>query len=182
MVNWESFKQKLLNFNNGKQSGSLEETAIFYSNLYYTNVINASLLLGNVVIISPAGLSILYDGFLNFFSSNITLQSGTIDISKTIPLANAIIDFWKIQTFSPLPPHPPATLPAPGVVIDFYGEPNSIASLLLASFITGISQSFVDLFTNALKIHLTTIRGNYYGTIPNPSGPIPVIVSWIGVY
>ena len=180
MVNWEVFKDKLKKFNDNKDSKSLEESAIFYATLYYNSIVDSTLTIGNKYIPNPSSISILENGFISFFTTNINLTV-PISINNTLSLANAIVTFWKSQGFEPTPPHPPTTSPTTGVKIEYWGEANILAAELLNSFQSMKSELFVNSFIAALKNHLLLVNGNYYGLVPG-SPPTPMVVPWIGVY
>lgn len=182
MIIWETFKTSLSVFNSSRVSQSLEQTAQFYSNLYFTTVSAGTLLPGNTLIPNPGSMGILYNGFLDFFESNYNLQSGTLTTSNTSILSDAIIDFWEVQVFNPLPPHPPATIPTTGVQVNFYGVSQQLAIALLPTFITGTNDGFISAFTSVLQTHISLINGVYNGTIATPTGPVPVVVPWVGVF
>ena len=185
MIEWDIFTNELKDFNNDRKSKSLEESAIFYANLYYNSILDSELTIGNKYIPNPGSISILENGFISFFTININLTV-PISINNTLPLANAIITFWKSQGFKPLPPHPPTTSPTTGVTIDYWGDVNILATELLNSFTSELlntvqSNIFVNRFAAALQNHLLLVLGNYYGLVPG-SPPTPLVVPWVGVY
>jgi len=182
MINWESFKQQLSEYNLGRQSGSIEESANFYSTLYFDEVQNSAInLIGNKIIYNISSKNILYQGFYNFFTSNIALQTGVITNANIFPLALSIVNFWNIQQFEPLPPHPPATIPSPGIKLTPKTNASLLSTQLLASFITTQNALFITLFTLALQTYTLSLMGNYYGLQPSTGGPIPIVVPWVSV-
>lgn len=190
MINWEYFKQKVLEFSNNQENIlTFEQTAKYYSDLYVEVLSGATLLMGNTFVYNSAAYSLLYNGWLSFFNINQKLPIPITPI-QILPLATSFVSFWKVQGFNNTPPHPPTISPAPeGVTILFPGnpifspvDPTSLSSLLFTAFTSTNKLSYVNLLATALQVHVSTISGLYTGIVTTPGGPVVTPVPWIGVF
>lgn len=180
MINWPYFQSNILAFNTGKASTSSMETAEFYSTTYYNSIITANLLIGNTIIPNPSAKEILKIALYNFFTLNLNLTIPFTPL-QVMPVTNAFISFWMMQTFQPLPPHPPTVLPSPGPVVTIGGTVEPLNTALFVAFNTGTSDGFVTALTTALQAHSLTMQGTYSGmTATTP--PVLAVVDWFGVF
>lgn len=93
--------------------------------------------------------------------------------------------YWTNSTFTPIPPAPPATNPAPGkpsgTIVVYTGNPKKLAEDLKESFSGQDIDFFLNSLSQTLYTHLSTITGMYYGIISGPT-PTPSITPWTGIF
>ena len=180
-ANWATFQTKVVLFLKGKQSGGFEQTANFFANEYDIVVKTSALLFGNQV--TSTTKPPLFVSFLKAFNTMYQMKTETSP-QPYIQLASEIIlNYWKNIQFSPVPPHPPAIVPAPGVLTNYHGDPNTLGNELYTAFNSKEEILVASNLMLAFSNHMKTINGVYLGLISTPTGlvlspPIP----WVGVF
>lgn len=102
--------------------------------------------------------------------------------------AHAFQFYWIFSKFTPLPPSPPCTAPNtlhknPGVMCNgnIFGFIAFVDNLKNAWKKT-VFKDFVDYFYDSLLQYHIGMQGVYNGIVPTPTGPIPFIIPWTGVF
>lgn len=100
-------------------------------------------------------------------------------------MAMGFVLYWTNANFTPMPPAPPATNPAPGpntgTVILYPGNPKKLSEDLKEAFSGQDIEFFLNSLSEALYSHLSSITGIYVGIISGPT-PTPATTPWIGLF
>lgn len=120
------------------------------------------------------------------------LEMGLSLNDKTTQKGNKIEPGWFIMAmgfvsylinakFTPIPPMPPSTGPAPGLTsgtnTTYQGDPKILSKNLKDAFNMGSTEDMINKIADVLSEHLSTVKGIYSGI--SPAGP--QITPWVGL-
>ena len=186
-MNVDIFKEKLKPKFSIKTLENPQKTAELIADAYEKATINISSTIYGSKLIS-ADKSVLADNLKKGLelNSRITKKNPNTVEPGWLIMAMGFYLYWNSAKFTPMPPMPPATNPAPvkdtGTILIFPGNPKKLAENIKKIFITQDLEFLINNLSKILYSHLATITGVYVGIIagtpPVPLNPIP----WTGLF
>lgn len=187
-VNWTIFENAVVPyFKSGLIAKNTDDAARYISDIYDISVKTAATSYGNLTLTTNKAAL-----FLNLKAAfSLMFSAGSLNVSSSAYtlMATGFISYWLGGIMAPLPPHLPAILPAfPNACqVVFPGDVATLSKMLTTalsdfSFIKTPKMS-ATLLMLALKTHLLSITGLYFGLMPVglsilPGPPTP----WVGIF
>jgi len=178
MIQWNIFKNNMLNFfneNKNKSNISTMNIAMKFTDEYESAIINGGDMIynNNAIIYNKLAMIKGFNDILNTLF-NIKNSSMVSSIMGSI-LSSALIQFWTGAQLNLLYP-PPGTISivsnlinSPGIAVPYINIKN-----------TEDNMEFIDTLVQYFSTHLKTITGTTIALIPASPTPIPTPFIWIG--
>lgn len=174
-IDWNTFKQTLRSYFDGKTSQSENETAKFLATQYTTAILQGGdVIAGNVVIVQQPMTLALESAFNNAFSQ--AKQTTDIQQSPFIfgsAISQGLITFWTGAQLSPLIPPPGSISVVPPNTVVVAGAP-------ILRLEVGYDIDFTNSLVSFFQQHLQTLSGITIALIPATPSPIPTPFPWTG--
>lgn len=190
MIAWDILEQQLeIFFGVGKYGlNSTDEGLMRIVDAYDLIVRSGTTMFGQLPI-SP-NKPVLMEAFRTVGRMNISQSVTSLGLPPHQVLAQGFFGYWTGCPFMPLPPSPPAVIPAPlptPNICTFGGDVTTLAANLKYALEdvhpTKTAKSTAQLVTMALRLHAATIVGMYFGILLTPLGPVPLPpIPWVGVF
>lgn len=188
-INWTGFQSDLESFYSTQMDSSYSEAADEISTIFHNAILQGSLAIGNTIL-SGLNKIVLKTAFETSYELNMNANGVDLGLAPFTIIANGFVSYITPVQFSPLPPHPPATVPSTGVTTTFFGLPTPLDIDLKNAMTAGkdigdvsiSSKAIASKLVTALQTFLSTISGIYTGLMPSPTGLVAAPpVPWVGI-